>query len=499
VSISVQASPLFVRTKHGNVEGFESNGINKWLGVPYAKPPVGEHRFKRTEEHTGWQGVLETKKFGPKPFQFMGPDRKMKIEENEDCLTANIWAPKDARLCPVFVWIYGGANACGEGSDPAYDGASFARQGIVFVNFNYRVGPLGFYDFSVYDKSFDSNCGVSDQLAALRWVKENIAEFGGDPDQITIAGESAGGTGVYDMLAAPSAKGLFKRAIAQSGLPDSTEYPALMKRNTDLFLNKIGMKPEEVHKLRTIHPKELRQAAVWLIGKNCSFYPGIFAPGPVLDDLLPEKPWDALAKGSAEGVDVIFGTNHDEGSMFTVGKMFPNSWAQVEEMLKANGYEDRAPDFTRVYGSMRKKTAVTAIATDRAFWADYVRCADAQSAHGTVHAYRFDFIHTLLKLAGLGAMHGSEINHVLNTSGSLGGMITLLTSRKRISAIRRYMHTAWISFVRTGDPNGNLPMEWNQYDLERRTTFIFNDVCSVEENPHLDRFELWKDIALYGN
>ncbi len=135
----------------------------------------------------------------------------------------NIWAPKNARLRPVFVWIYGGANAAGEGSDPAYDGTSFARQDIVFVNFNYRVGPLGFYDFSSFDKSFESNCGVSDQLAGLKWVKENIEAFGGNPDDITIAGESAADGRLY-MLAAPGAKGFSKRRspkapAGQHGIP----------------------------------------------------------------------------------------------------------------------------------------------------------------------------------------------------------------------------------------------------------------------------------------
>lgn len=499
MAILIKASPLVVQTKYGRVQGFESDGIYKWFGIPYAKPPIGELRLKRTMECETWNGVKDTKSFGPKPYQFMGSDRKMKIEESEDCLYANIWAPKDEKNCPVFVWIYGGGNACGEGSDPSYDGTSFAKNGIVFVNFNYRVGPLGFYDFSIYDEHFDSNCGVADQIAGLRWIKENIAEFNGDPDNITIAGESAGGTAVYDMLSAPSAKGLFKRAIAQSGLPDSTAYPALMKHNMELFLEKLNLKPSEIHKLKNIHPKEMRQAAVWLTGNNCSFYPGIFSPGPVLDDLLPEKPWDAISKGSADGVDVIFGTNHDEASMFTRNKMFPNRWVQIEQMLKLNGFEDRLPEFRKIYSGMKELDAVTAIVTDRAFWVDYVRCADAQTAYGKVYAYRFDFVHTLLKVVGLGAMHGSEFNHVLNTSGNLGGIIAFLTTKKRINELRNCMHNAWINFTKSGNPNGHLPIEWEMYDKEKRTTFIFNDICSLEENPNNLRYDLWKDISLYKN
>lgn len=492
---------LTVNTQYGKIRGFEDDGLNKWFGIPYAAAPVGELRFKRTRPCPPWEGVKETVKFSPAPYQFMASLSKNAPEppQSEDCLYLNVWAPKDAENCPVFVWIYGGANASGMGDDPAYDGTSFAKNGVIYVTFNYRVGPLGFYDFSIYDDSFDSNCGVADQIAALRWVKENIAAFGGDPDNITIAGESAGGTAVYDMLAAPSAKGLFRRAIAQSGLAaGACQYPRTTRLNLDLYLDKLGVKPDELSRLREMTPEEMKPAALWLMAENNRVYPGIFVPGPVKDDLIPEYPWEAMAKGSAEGVDVIFGSTHDEGSLFIMLKMFPINWAEIETMLKNNGHEGKLEAFKRLYTAKKERDSAAAVARDRAFWADYVRCADAQSRHAKVYAYRFDFATTILKLIGLGAMHSSEIGHVLNTYGPMTQTFSKLTSKKRIARLRAKTHSAWISFCKTGDPNdSHLPFAWEPYDAETRTTYIFNDTCTVEKDPNRELFDLWEDIALY--
>lgn len=492
---------LTVKTQYGEVRGFEDDGLNKWFGIPFAAPPVGELRFKRTHPCTPWEDVKETTKFSPAPYQFMAAMNKKapEPEQSEDCLYLNVWAPKNAEKCPVFVWIYGGANASGMANDPAYDGTSFAKNGVVYVTFNYRVGPLGFYNFSIYDDSFDSNCGVADQIEALRWVKNNIAAFGGDPDNITIAGESAGASGVYDMLAAPSAKGLFKKAIAQSGLASGAfQQPRTTKLNVDLYLNQLGVKPKEINKLRRMSPEELKPAALWLMAENNRVYPGIFVPGPVQDDLLPVSPWEAMERGDAADIDVIFGTNHDEGTLFIMTKMFPINWGEIETMLKNNGCEDKLPEFKRLYAEKKERDSAAAVARDRAFWADYVRCADAQSKHAKVYAYRFDFATTILKFTGLGAMHSSEISHVLNTFGPMTKTFSKLTSKKRIAALREKTHNAWLNFCKTGDPNGShLPFAWETYDAKKRTTYIFNDTCSVETDPNKEYYELWKDISLY--
>lgn len=489
---------LVVQTKYGKVEGFEAGGVNKWFGIPYAKPPIGELRFKRPQECSKWDGVRPAKAFSNRPIQFnklLG--MATNLPQSEDCLYANVWTPKDADKCPVFVWIYGGANCSGEGSDPTYFGESFAQKGVVFVNYNYRLGPLGFYDFSSFDKSFDSNCGFADQLAGVRWVKENIAAFGGDPDNITICGESAGGTAVYDLLACPSAQGLFNKAIAQSGLAGSTVFPQSQRLNVELFLQKMKMKPENVHLLKTVNPLKMKSAADWVFKHNCSIYPGIFAPGPMVDDLLPWQPWEAIEKGVSKGVDVIFGTCHDEGTLFVALKAFPWSWSLVENMLSFNHSPEKLPLLKELYYGRTEKQAMQELARDRAFWADYVKCADAQQNHSKVWAYRYDFVTTLMKISGMGAMHATDIGIALDTHKGNYNKGFQFTPKHRLQRIRGYMHGAWVNFVKYGDPNGSLPLKWDTYDDKERTTYIFNDKCSIEKNPNARNFEVWKDIALY--
>lgn len=490
---------LVVETKNGKVEGFEADGMYKWFGIPYAKPPVGELRFKRSVPCDNWDGIKQTSAFGNRPYQFatmggIGKDMKS-VPESEDCLYVNVWAPKQAKKAPVFVWIYGGANTVGEGSDPQYFGESFTKDGIIYINFNYRVGPLGFYNFSMYDDSFDSNCAVSDMINALKWVKENIEVFGGDPDNITIAGESAGGTGVYSMLSAPSAKGLFNKAIAQSGLPGSISTPKSQELNIGLFLEQMNMKKEGINKLKTMPIEEMYSAAEYVCQRNCVSYPGILLPGPVIDDLIPMNPWEAMESGSAEGVDVIFGTCHDEGSLFYEAKMFPISWKQVEKMLALSECSEKLEVLMKLYSGKSEKQAMMELGRDRAFWADHIKCINAQCTHGKGYEYRFDFATVVLKANGLNAMHSSDIGPALDT---YAGNFNEQTPKERIDRIHKYMHGAWVNFAKNGDPNGTIPILWEPYTDEKRTTFIFNDECSVEYNPNYEEFEVWKDIKLYN-
>jgi para-nitrobenzyl esterase len=221
-----------VEIKYGTVEGFKENGLAKWFRVPFAEPPVGELRFRRAVECEKWNGIRSCKQHGNKPIQFASLSQTKAISESEDCLYLSIWrSDNEKKKLPVFVWIYGGAFIAGECSEPGYDGSTFAKEDILYVAINYRLGVLGFYDFTGYDKeNFDSNCGLSDQIMALKWIKENIEAFGGDSENITIAGESAGGTSVCNLLAAPTAKGLFHKAISQSGLPDYGVYVVMEQK-----------------------------------------------------------------------------------------------------------------------------------------------------------------------------------------------------------------------------------------------------------------------------
>ena len=501
VSRHEASADTLAATQYGMVQGFAAAGVKTWLGIPYAAPPVGELRFRRNQPPTPWQGVKKCVAFGNKPIQYMnmfGRERS-RVPASEDCLYLNVWAPltaaKEAKL-PVFVWIYGGAYHMGEGSDPMYDGASFARDGVVFVNFNYRVGPLGFYDFSMYDKRFESNCGVSDQIAALRWVRDNIAAFGGDPNNVTIAGESAGGTGVYNMLASPAAKGLFQKAIAESGVTGNTESRRMVEMNNTIFFEKLGINPRtDMAKLLDMPAQDMLAAATFTLKEGPRRHPGIFMPGPVKDDLLPMHPWEAMAQGNARDVKVILGTNRNEGTLFALLGLLPRDWQQVEKMLRDNGAAASIPAVSELYANEKGMKKLTTLAGDRAFVVDMVKSADAQSAFNSTYVYRFDYAPLLPELFLLGAAHSTEISTALATNDH---PFWLLTPASRREELTQSMHGAWLNFVKTGNPNGpGVAPLWPQYEAGRRLTYIFDQTNTVESNPHGAVYEVWKDIQLY--
>lgn len=275
--------------------------------------------------------------------------------KSEDCLYLNVYAPEHAQDCPVFVWIYGGANHMGAASDPAYDLSAFAKKGIVGVSFNYRLGPLGFYNFHNLDASMDSNCGISDMIAALKWVRENIERFGGNPDNVTICGESAGGTAVYALLAAPSASGLFQQAIAMSGLPGNVTSQLTHDLNNKLFFDAIGITEENIGTLRSASFETLLKGAQAVYNNSNKAHQGIFETGPVIDDLVPDYPWNMLEQGNAKEVKCLFGTCENEGGLFYLLKSAPVSWDDIRECLKINNREDAFDRFRQVYAGLGEK------------------------------------------------------------------------------------------------------------------------------------------------
>ena len=348
----------------------------------------------------------------------------------------------------------------------------------------------------MYGKRFESNCGVSDQIAALRWVQNNIAAFGGAPHNVTIAGESAGGTGVYNMLASPAAKGLFQKAIAESGVTGNTESRRMVEMNNAIFFEKLGIDPHtEITKLLEMPAQDMLAAAAFTLKEGPRRHPGIFMPGPVKDDLLPLHPWEAMAKGNAKGVSVILGTNRNEGTLFALMGLLPGDWRQVEKMLRDNGAADSIPAVTDLYAAEKGTRKMTSLAGDRAFVVDMVKSADAQSAFGNTYVYRFDFAPLLPDLLALGAAHSTEISTALATNDHPFWLLTPSSRRKELT---RSMHGAWLNFVRTGNPNGpGVAPAWPLYDPKQRLTYIFDQNNSVEANPHEKVYEVWKDIQLY--
>ncbi|URZ18676.1 carboxylesterase/lipase family protein [Clostridium felsineum] len=492
---------VIVETKYGKVEGFEENGINKWFGVPYAKAPVGELRFKRAVESTPWTGICQAKKQGNIPYQFN--NLEIKDYESEDCLYMNIWAKAAGKNMPVFVWIYGGSYAFGSCSDPTYDGTNFAKEGVVYVAFNYRLGAFGFYDFTMYDKSFHSNCGLSDQIMALRWIKENIEAFGGDKDNITIAGESAGGAAIINLLASPKTKGLFNKAIAESPSVGCVLSHNTAKLNTDICLEKLGIKANEVYKLKTIEPLDMKKGILIVRDEIVKRYPGMYVQGVVIDDLLPDFPWKLMEKGSAEGVKLIIGTNHNEGTLFVNSgySMFPKGFKDIEEMLRNNDYIDKLPEIYKLYDKFEgEMSKLQEILKDKAFLVDSIKVAEIQSVKNDTYMYRFDYVPKGAEIGGYGAAHAIEVPIALNTK--IEGFLAVFwkgVPENIIEKLKNNINGAWLNFVKTGNPNGNLPVEWKKYDSKNRSTFIFDEINSIENNPAKEVYDFWKDMEFYRN
>ncbi len=496
-----------VATSKGRLRGAQEGGLAVFRGVPFAAPPVGPRRFRAPGPTEAWDGVREALAFGdaaPQPPRqqvasvFAGAFSAGDLEVSEDCLTLNVWTPglDDARR-PVMVWIHGGGFRTGTGASPMYDGQVLASRGdVVVVTVNYRLGPVGFL---CLDGLGGGNFGILDQVAALRWVQEEIRAFGGDPDNVTIFGESAGGKSVETLLATPAAQGLFHRAIAQSTYdpPLSREQAAEAARQ---FLAELGMEQPDADRLRALPLSDLIDAQVRLaekalaagtggiLGAGASF-------GPVVDgDALPAHPRDAIAAGAAADVPVIVGTNLDESRLF--GAMLPanaamdraSAFARIAATL-TSGDEAAAEALYEAYRGAREqrheRSAPSdvwfAIQTDRTFRYHSILVAEAQAKHQPA-TYMYLFTQpTPLFEGALGSCHALEVPFVFGTNH--GDLERLTGKGDAVEHLARAMQDAWIAFARTGDPNHKGLPVWRAFTATRRATMVLGAQQDVAYGP----------------
>jgi para-nitrobenzyl esterase len=399
---------------------------------------------------------------------------------SEDCLYLNIWSPgADDRRRPVMVWIHGGFFAMGSGSDPRFDGASFARSGdTVLVTLNYRLGALGFLQLrGIGGSDYDDcgNLGLMDQVAALRWIRENIAVFGGDPDRVTIFGQSAGGRSVGALLAMPSAAGLFQQAIIHSGGLRTYTSAKSASEIAASMLAKLKVPPEELDRLRSLSAESLLEAAPPLRA-GYSLEPAVGGPA------LPRGPLEAAEAGATRGVNVMIGYTRND---FT--PTFDPHWAEMnDESLLADFAGRIGPLWSEISPYYlergRKETGLVEkllpLLIRNEFIAPAVRLAEEQVRHGaTVRMFRFDRPNPNTGYA----MHGDELPYVFNRPNSYDD-----------PALAERMHRAWIAFARTGDPNTGEGPEWPAYDPVRRAVRVFDAVCRVEDDPCRDERLQWE-------
>ncbi|WP_207669850.1 carboxylesterase/lipase family protein [Thermaerobacter sp. FW80] len=495
------APAVVVETRYGAVRGRKEGAVCVWKGIPFARPPVGELRFRPPEPPQPWSGVRDATRFGPASVQ---PDDRLisnltggaTLPQDEDCLYLNIWSPSPEGRRPVMVWIHGGAYLTGAGSIPWYDGTSFAREGgVVLVTVNYRLGALGFlYLEEAFGPDFagSGNLGILDQIAALRWVKENIAAFGGDPDQVTIFGESAGAGSVGVLLAAPGARGLFRRAILQSGsggLGVRTRESAA--RVAARVLRHAGVEPGDRRALLDL-PARAWVEAVAALG------PGL-PLGPVVDGhVLPEHPLNALARGAARDVAVLTGVTKDEYNLFALqdpvwlGDDEAALRHQVEAMV-GPAAAGRLIEFYRRRGQGPLGRRLLPLMSYAVFVRGMLATADAQAQVGApVWAYRFDFETPVLG-GVLGACHALEIPFVFNNLDRAGADRFTGTAPERYD-VARMMHRAWIAFARQGDPQHDGLPPWPRYDRDERAVMVFDREPRVERDPWREEREVWASV-----
>ncbi len=486
-------SDYVVETTAGKVKGYLRDNKIEYLGIPFARPPVGELRFKRARAAASWEGIFEAKEYGAPSVQLDGETCK----GSEDCLTVNVQRPAEGENLPVMVWIHGGGYNTGCASDPLTAGDAFVKAGIVYVSLQYRLNVLGFYDFTTYPgcEDFESNCGLSDQILGLKWVHENIAAFGGDPERVTIFGESAGGASVVNMLAVPSVRGCFQQVIAESALPNCVMTHETARKNIDLFIEGMGWTEEDLPKLRTIDPFELQKGNSYVASKHQYENPGIFLPGPIQDDLMPERPIDAIRNGSAEGVKLMIGTNMHEGTMFVHpdNTGFPNCWSMIAEMFEKNNHADALPSVIDYYHSSSNDPFIE-FATDYAFQMPSVKVADAQRKYADVWMYRFEFVSKSGEKTGWKASHAFELPCVFGVRDhEFSRFVFDGESQETFEKLTSDIQTPWINFVKNGDP-GEF---WPKVTGYLSPVMIFDRESKVRQLDRRLLMDVWGDMRFY--
>ncbi|WP_410514746.1 carboxylesterase/lipase family protein [Paenibacillus sp. BR2-3] len=475
-------------TCYGRLKGMQANGVNIWRGIPFAAPPVGELRFRAPQPPEPWSSVRDALEFGPVSHQ--PPDTRgtrfggSKPQHSEDCLYLNIWSPRaGGEGLPVMVWIHGGTFVTGAGSQPMFDGASLAARGkVIVVSINYRLGPFGFLHLSPLGEGYASNQGLLDQIAALKWVQQNIAAFGGDPKHVTVFGESAGSMSIAALLAMPAAKGLFSGAIMQSGT-SQTLQPQQAEGIAAGLLDELGISPGggDTSLLISLPAEKIMEAAERMTFKLSGGSLSMFYQ-PVIDhDTLPEDPAKAVSGGSASGIPLLIGTNRDEGNLFfregSNAAGFEQSLKALEMMMGRGNLSEIARHYPTSWQGQAD------ILTDLYFWSNAVSFAERQWAHAPVWMYRFDWTVQGHPLLGK-AVHGAEIVYAFNNLSNLKRLgLEIKPSMKRLAEA---MQGAWIAFAHRGDP-GTLGLPWPQYSPKDRATLIFDEDTRIVHDPEPEK------------
>jgi para-nitrobenzyl esterase len=478
----------------GKLEGKSDGTINAFLGIPYAAPPLGELRWKPPARPAKWKGARKATEFGARCMQSRVYDDMIFRDPgpSEDCLYLNVWTPakRTGGKLPVMVWVYGGGFVAGATSEPRQDGTNLANENVVVVSMNYRLGIFGFFAYPELAKESgrDSagNYGLLDQVAALEWVKRNIAAFGGDPGNVTIFGESAGSFSVSELMASPVAKGLFQRAIGESGgafasqglpfrtLAESSEAGAKFASDA------LGAKT--LAELRALPAQKILETAT--ATKTIRFAPNMDGY------FLPETPAAIFAAGKQSDVPLLAGWNMDEGGSAAANTK-DDAVAKLKEMAQKE-FGDKAEEFLKHYSAddpAQAERALKDFAGDRFIAFSTWKWLEAQKSTGksALYRYRFDILHPAdpKRPPNAGAYHSAEIEYVFGALDSENWV----SWRPEDRALSEQMRQYWSNFARSGDPNGPRLEKWPVYDSTREWQVMhLNAELKVEKDTHRDRY-----------
>ena len=460
-----------VETPAGKLRGEAIGALNVFKGIPYALPPVGGLRWRPPVAMSPWTGVRDAAQFSaacmqPKPQPSIYADELAAV--SEDCLSLNVWAKQGARNEPVLVWIHGGALTSGSSSERMYDGAKLAARGMVLVSINYRLGILGYLAHPQLSaespQRISGNYGLLDQIEALRWVQRNIAAFGGDPANVTIAGESAGGLSVMYLMASPQARGLFARAIAQSAYMIS--MPELKRANFgEQAAEAIGSRVATA--LGSPHVTDLRSMdAAKLV--NATAQTGYFPLGTVDGHVLPQQLVEVFDRGEQAKVPILAGFNSGEiRSLRFLAPPAPKDAATYEAAIRKR-YADLADDFLQLYPSNRPEDSVLATTRDALYGWTSERLVTKQTAQGQPsYLYLFDHGYPAADAAGLHAFHASELPYVFGTADRTPALWPKVPESPQETELSDAMIGYWTSFATAGVPKAANQASWPAYGAAR--------------------------------
>jgi para-nitrobenzyl esterase len=482
-----QEGPV-VNARAGSVRGEAADGVNIFRGIPYARPPVGELRWRAPLQLPRWRGVREATEFGPACYQ--PESRGGSIYHNthaamsEDCLLLNIWAPANAHNAPVLVWIHGGSLATGAGSEAMYDGARFAERGVVVVSINYRLGALGYLahpELSAESRrNISGNYGLLDQVQALRWIRRNIGAFGGNANNVTIAGESAGALSVMYLMATPEARGLFHRAIAQSAYMITA--PELRNSTYENFPPAEGIGVWLAGRLGAGDLAALRSMSAEAI-TNGSVGTGYFPFVTIDGRTLPRQLVDTLDRGDQAHVPILAGFN--EGEIRSLRFLLPPAPADAATYTSEirTRYGDQAEAFLARYPADSIDESMLATTRDAIYGWTAERLVAKQTAIGAPSfLYYFNHAYAAADEQGLHAFHAAEIPYVFGTTTRTPPRWPAIPQTVQENALSDAMLSYWATFARDGIPSAPGQAAWGAYD-QSRAYMAFEDAPVMRAGP----------------